>query len=315
MCHLCGDARETLSHLHSECKVSRAAAHRIVNARPNKDPFLCLNTTDPSDFIFRSTIAKDKDNLHRTLFSFAVWKTRCSALASPNTQGLQFAIHSLFEKLLKSIEKQKSKAKRDKSAEKLAFISGLDSIPPEDLSIYTDGSSFGNPGPSGAGFVVLPNSTCPEHHYSIDIGHSTNNVAELVGIEKACSFLLSTFSGSSCPKVHIYIDNQYAIRMADSTGRARANRRQVKLTREALTSLRLITNVSLHWVPGHAGVPGNELADRLAKRGAKGTTSHDPLSLEEKAPSIPPPRGRAPPVQAVAPSLTPAIIPSGVRRS
>ena len=25
---------------------------------------------------FRSTIAKDKDNLHRTLFSFAVWKTR-----------------------------------------------------------------------------------------------------------------------------------------------------------------------------------------------------------------------------------------------
>ena len=252
LCHLCGDARETLSHLHSECKVSRAAAHRIINARPNKDPFLCLNTTDPSDFIFRSTIAKDKDNLHRTLFSFAVWKTRCSALASPNTQGLQFAIHSLFEKLLKSIEKQKSKAKRDKSAEKLAFISGLDSIPPEDLSIYTDGSSFGNPGPSGAGFVVLPNSTCPEHHYSIDIGHSTNNVAELVGIEKACSFLLSTLSGSSCPKVHIYIDNQYAIRMADSTGRARANRRQVKLTREALTNLRLITSVSLHWVPGHA---------------------------------------------------------------
>ena len=103
--------------------------------------------------------------------------------------------------------------------------------------------------------------------------------------------------------------------MADSTGRARANRRQVKLTREALTSLRLITNVSLHWVPGHAGVPGNELADRLAKRGAKGTTSHDPLSLEEKTPSTPPPRGRAPPVQAVAPRPTPATIPSGVRRS
>ena len=127
---------------------------------------VCLNATDPSDFIFRSTIAKDKDNLHRTLFSFAVWKTRCTALASPNTQGLQFAIHSLFDKLLKSIEKQKTKANRDQSAEKSAFMSGLDSIPPEDLSIYTDGSSFGNPGPSGAGFVVLPNSACPEHHYS-----------------------------------------------------------------------------------------------------------------------------------------------------
>ena len=38
LCHLCGDARETLSHLHSECKVSLAAAHRIINARPNKRP-------------------------------------------------------------------------------------------------------------------------------------------------------------------------------------------------------------------------------------------------------------------------------------
>ena len=234
--------------------------------------------------------------MHRTLFSFAVWKTRCSVLTSPNTQGLQFAIQSLFDKSLKSIEKQATKAKRDKSAEKSAFMTDLGSIPPEDLSVYTDGSSFGNPGPSGAGFIVLPNPTCSEYHYSIDIGHSTNNVAELVGIEKACSYLLSTFSGSlTCPKVHIYIDNQYAIRMANSTGRARANRRQVKLTKDALASLRLITSVTRHWVPGHASIPGNELADRLAKRGAKGTTSHDPLSLEEKAPSIPPPRTREPP--------------------
>ena len=116
----------------------------------------------------------------------------------------------------------------------------------------------------------------------------TNNVAELVGIETACSYL--TNSLSSCilqPKIHIFIDNQYAIRAADSYTRVRANRRQVKLTRDALASLRNITTVTLHWVPGHAGIPGNELADRLAKRGASGITSHDLISLEDPSPSIP----------------------------
>ena len=43
--------------------------------------------------------------------------------------------------------------------------------------------------------------------------------------------------------------------------------------RPCLSELRLLTNVFLRWVPGHAGVPGNEVADFLAKRGAKGIAS------------------------------------------
>ena len=49
-------------------------------------------------------------------------------------------------------------------------------------------------------------------------------------------------------------------------------------------------------VPGHADVYGNEVADRLAKRGAKGSTSTSPLSAEifselEKLPAPCPPAG------------------------
>jgi hypothetical protein len=41
------------------------------------------------------------------------------------------------------------------SSEKEAFMANLATIPSEDLSIYTDGSSYGNPGPSGSGFSSL----------------------------------------------------------------------------------------------------------------------------------------------------------------
>jgi hypothetical protein len=120
------------------------------------------------------------------------------------------------------------------------------------------------------------------------------------------------------PKIHIFIDNQYAIRAADSYTRVRANRRQVKLTRDALASLRNITTVTLHWVPGHASIPGNELADRLAKRGASGITSHDLISLEDPSPSIPasrPSRVEKPRLPTRTTPIVPSTVNHGLRRS
>ena len=39
-----------------------------------------------------------------------------------------------------------------------------------------------------------------------------------------------------------------------------------------MLTLRALTTVAIHWVPGHSLIYGNEVADLLAKRGADGTT-------------------------------------------
>ena len=110
---------------------------------------------------------------------------------------------------------------------------------------------------------------------------ATNNVAELAALQFLCEHLfelLSRVAPSSRPPVFVFIDNRYAIESANSDKKCKANRRQVGLTRRAVSALRTLTDVSLRWVPAHAEVGGNEDADTLAKRGAKGTTSSDPPS-------------------------------------
>lgn len=49
------------------------------------------------------------------------------------------------------------------------------------LSVFTDGGSLGNPGPSAIGFVVYLNKKIVEE-FSLYIGYSTNNQAEYTAL-------------------------------------------------------------------------------------------------------------------------------------
>ena len=65
-------------------------------------------------------------------------------------------------------------------------------------------------------------------------------------------------------KVHIYIDSQAAIRALSSYD---TKSRCVLDCKELLNKLGEINDLTISWVPGHEGHMGNEVADRLAKRG------------------------------------------------
>ena len=131
--------------------------------------------------------------------------------------------------------------------------------------IYTDGACRGNPGPGGWGAVLFAGG----HEKEIKGAEpeTTNNRMELTAAICALAALKR-----SCD-VDLYTDSQY-VRKGILEWLAQwklrdwktADRKPVKNVDlwQALEKEIERHRIEWHWVKGHAGVPGNERADRLA---------------------------------------------------
>ncbi len=124
---------------------------------------------------------------------------------------------------------------------------------------YADGACTGNPGPCGLGVVVLEGDA--RHELSDYLGEGTNNIAELTAILRVAE----RYPGD--PRaIEIYTDSSYAIGVLTKGWKAKAN---VELIAKIKVALKKLTKLSLHYVPGHAGVELNERADELARQAVK----------------------------------------------
>lgn len=136
--------------------------------------------------------------------------------------------------------------------------------------IYTDGACHGNPGPGGWGAVLR----FGEHEKQILGGEksTTNNRMELTAAIEALAVI--AVPGS---QVQLWTDSQYVRSGITSwisgwkrKGWKTAAGKPVKnddLWRR-LDELAAQFAIDWRWVKGHAGHEGNELADKLATRGA-----------------------------------------------
>jgi ribonuclease HI len=125
------------------------------------------------------------------------------------------------------------------------------------IVVYADGACSGNPGPAGVGIVLIDGSTRRE--LSQFLGEGTNNIAELSAIALAVEEL-GALDATKRP-VRIYTDSQYAIGVLTKGWKAKANTQLVMRVRELLAGL---SDVQLHYVRGHSGIPLNDRADALA---------------------------------------------------
>ena len=130
------------------------------------------------------------------------------------------------------------------------------------VKVYTDGSKLH--GRVGAGFYVEhPNNSPKQAFFHLGI-YSTVFQAEVLAISEVAKNLV--WEKMLSQNISVLVDSQAAIKAL------------IKCTVTSITVLNCIRNlnqlgkqnhVSIAWIPGHAGVHGNEVADYPAKSGSK----------------------------------------------
>ena len=141
----------------------------------------------------------------------------------------------------------------------------------ENVKIYCDGACSGNPGKAGSGLAIYSNKKNPVLLYGAYEENGTNNIAELNALYQALLIARQTNSENI---ITIYSDSKYSIDCIktwayswkkNGWSKKGGEIKNLELIIEAHTLYeKLKDKIEINHVKGHAGVEGNELADRMA---------------------------------------------------
>lgn len=131
------------------------------------------------------------------------------------------------------------------------------------LTFYTDGS--GIDGHIGAAAVCMEIGAIRRRYLGKAPDYTVYS-AELVGIILALEIVIDVQEDYPEVPIRIFVDNQSAIQ---STGTPKSGPCKFLLAKILELHAKLNTSLSIHWIPAHVGVPGNEAADEEAKKAAK----------------------------------------------
>ena len=133
------------------------------------------------------------------------------------------------------------------------------------ITLYSDGSSLGNPGPGGYGGILDYQGKCKEY-FGAEV-HTTNNRMELRGVIEGLKLLKEP-----C-QVEVISDSSYVVKAINEwlAGWVRKNVLKVKNVDLWEAYLEAAAPHTVHgtWVRGHNGHPQNERCDELARNEAE----------------------------------------------
>lgn len=154
------------------------------------------------------------------------------------------------------------------------------------ITLYVDGACRGNPGLGGWGAYIVNGQQ--EHKIYGGEDHTTNNRMELTAAIEGILFC------DKQDKLVIYTDSKYVKQGITEWihGWKKKNWKDVKNPDlwQKLDEVCQGRDIEWHWVKGHAGHPGNEMADQLANLGADETlkkSKQSPSMSEDKKKSEP----------------------------
>jgi ribonuclease HI len=159
------------------------------------------------------------------------------------------------ESLRKLLEKAAAQA--NTTMKSLAELPLLASPVPERLRVYSDGAARGNPGPSGAGAVLVEPSGEVVDRLGKFLGKRTNNYAEYMGLLLG----LRRARELGVREVEVFADSELMIRQLG--GRYKVNSPSLKpLYDEAVRLLNDFSRVKLVHVPREMNKAADEMSNR-----------------------------------------------------
>lgn len=139
------------------------------------------------------------------------------------------------------------------------------------ITIFSDGSSRGNPGPGGWGTII---ADCEK---VIELGggerHTTNNRMELLGAINGLSFFTRRGKASPSEEIVVNTDSSYVINGITKwvygwqKNGWKSSLKEDVINRDLWEQLIEVTKgkrIKWNYVGGHIGVPGNERCDEIA---------------------------------------------------
>lgn len=141
----------------------------------------------------------------------------------------------------------------------------------QEITIFSDGSSLGNPGPGGWGAIVHIHKGAEVYELGGSDKKTTNNRMEMMAVFEALDFLDTKKTEEA--EINVYTDSQYLINgitkwvfgWAENgwMTKAKAPVLNKDLWQKLLTTTK-DKEIEWHYVEGHAGIPGNERVDEIA---------------------------------------------------
>ena len=137
------------------------------------------------------------------------------------------------------------------------------------ITIYTDGSSIGNPGPGGYGIVMLVEGEDYKKEFSQGFKLTTNNRMELLAVIIALEKIKIKNSN-----VTIFTDSKYVSDAVKKGWVFDWEKKNFKNKKNPDLWIRFLNiynkhNIKFHWVKGHSNNLYNDRCDLIANNAAK----------------------------------------------
>jgi len=250
------------------------------------EQFLTLGLDNPSDIsdnqLILLDISLDKKDLW---FDLAIGKNISDARAELFVLLKGITAKTNQDKIIKNYkalqafrrspegDSEKNTVKENKPRTSSIDVQAKAEITPTigDVVVYCDGGCSPNPGASGSGVAVYRAGKVSELWYGLFETNGTNNTAELNALYE--SLLISKKEAELGNKVEIKCDSMYSINCIKTWAKGWESKGWTKKGGE-IKNLVIIqkayhlyntisSKISLNHIKAHAGLEGNELADRM----------------------------------------------------